>query len=166
MTAQMFFSNPIVIGAILALLVILAFVFLRPRQRVRLSEDDRPVRPHMHFSNEAEGRGLAGEAAAGTADVAGDILRAPVHEKLANPDGRNDDLLMLKGIGPKLAATLRTIGITSFAQIASLSDDEVDRLDSQLGAFAGRLKRDRVVEQADYLARGDTDGFEQRFGKL
>jgi len=23
-----------------------------------------------------------------------------------------------------------------------------------------------VVEQADYLARGDVDGYEQRFGKL
>ena len=28
------------------------------------------------------------------------------------------------------------------------------------------LTRDRIVEQADYLARGDTDGFEQKFGKL
>ena len=27
-------------------------------------------------------------------------------------------------------------------------------------------QRDRVVEQADYLARGDRDGFEERFGRL
>ena len=32
-----------------------------------------------------EGRGLAGEAAAATSDVTGDILGAPVHSKL---DGR------------------------------------------------------------------------------
>ena len=43
---------------------------------------------------------------------------------------------------------------------------EIERLDEQLGAFRGRIKRDRIVEQADYLARGDTDGFEQRFGAL
>ena len=42
----------------------------------------------------------------------------------------------------------------------------IDRLDPQLGAFRGRIARDRIVEQADYLARGDVDGFEQRFGKL
>jgi hypothetical protein len=43
---------------------------------------------------------------------------------------------------------------------------EVERLDESLGAFRGRLTRDRVVEQADYLARGDIDGFEEKFGKL
>jgi len=39
-------------------------------------------------------------------------------------------------------------------------------LDDRLGPFKGRLERDRVVEQASYLARGDRDGFEARFGKL
>ena len=35
-----------------------------------------------------------------------------------------------------------------------------------MGAFEGRIARDRLVEQAGYLARGDTDGFEAKFGKL
>ncbi len=35
-----------------------------------------------------------------------------------------------------------------------------------MGPFKGRLARDRVAEQAGYLARGDTDGFEEKFGKL
>jgi predicted flap endonuclease-1-like 5' DNA nuclease len=39
-------------------------------------------------------------------------------------------------------------------------------LDDKLGAFKGRLARDRVVEQANYLARDDRDGFEAKFGKL
>ena len=42
----------------------------------------------------------------------------------------------------------------------------MDRLDERLGAFKGRLTRDRIVEQADYLSRDDVDGYEQRFGKL
>ncbi|MES2147494.1 MAG: hypothetical protein V4491_06560, partial [Pseudomonadota bacterium] len=66
----------------------------------------------------------------------------------------------------KLAETLRDLGFNRFDQIASLSANEVERLDDQLGAFRGRLVRDRIVEQADYLARNDIDGFEQRFGKL
>jgi predicted flap endonuclease-1-like 5' DNA nuclease len=35
-----------------------------------------------------------------------------------------------------------------------------------MGPFQGRLARDRVIEQADYLARGDVEGFEEKFGKL
>jgi hypothetical protein len=35
-----------------------------------------------------------------------------------------------------------------------------------MGPFQGRLARDRVAEQADYLARGDIEGFEEKFGKL
>jgi predicted flap endonuclease-1-like 5' DNA nuclease len=73
---------------------------------------------------------------------------------------------LLKGVGPKFADALRAAGIYSFDQIATLSPVGVDRLDEQLGAFRGRIGRDRIVEQADYLARNDIDGFEQKFGKL
>jgi predicted flap endonuclease-1-like 5' DNA nuclease len=61
---------------------------------------------------------------------------------------------------------LNGMGIIRFDQLARLSDAEVERIDVTLGAFRGRLTRDKVVVQADYLARGDIDGFEQRFGKL
>jgi len=39
-------------------------------------------------------------------------------------------------------------------------------LDERMGPFRGRLAKDRIREQADYLGRGDMDGFEERFGKL
>jgi predicted flap endonuclease-1-like 5' DNA nuclease len=39
-------------------------------------------------------------------------------------------------------------------------------IDESLGAFRGRLERDRVLEQADFLARGDIAGYEAKFGKL
>ena len=77
-----------------------------------------------------------------------------------------DDLCLLKGVGPKFADALHAAGYFNFGQIARLSPVEIERLDAQLGAFSGRITRDRIVEQADYLARNDTDGFEQRFGKL
>lgn len=153
---------------IVALLVVVAVWLLvfRQRQTVRLT-DSAPVRPHMAAKMAAgEGRGLAGEAAAGVADVTGEIIGAPVHRKLANLDGPADDLLLLKGVGPKLATTLQDLGFHRFEQIASLTPNEVERIDERLGSFRGRLTRDRIVEQADYLARNDIDGFEQRFGKL
>jgi predicted flap endonuclease-1-like 5' DNA nuclease len=146
----------------LAILVVLVLL-LRPRQRVKLT-DSAPIRPHM--AHKAEGRGIVGEAAAAASDVAGDILHAPVHAKLGGGEQDGDDLEQLKGVGPKFAETLRALGFTRFEQIAGLSPTEVERLDSQVGAFGGRIARDRIVEQAAYLARNDIDGFEQQFGKL
>jgi predicted flap endonuclease-1-like 5' DNA nuclease len=144
---------------------ILAFLLVRPRQRVRLT-DSAPVRPHMAQSRPPEGRGLAGEHAAAASDVTGELLNARVHHKLDRLGKPGDDLCQINGIGPKLADVLHDLGFHRFEQLASLSPAEIERLDPQLGPFRGRLTRDRIVEQADYLARGDIDGFEDRFGKL
>jgi predicted flap endonuclease-1-like 5' DNA nuclease len=158
---------PLVLVAVLVL-ALLAFVILRPRQRVRLNSDSAPVRPHMAHANQrapGEGRGLAGEAAAAASDVTGELLGAPVHRTLAGEDQR-DEFCRMKGVGPKFADALHAQGFARFEQLAQVTPEEIDRLDTHLGAFHGRLKRDRVPEQADYLARGDIDGYEARFGKL
>ena len=154
---------PVILLAV-ALLVILALLFLRPRQRVALTES-APLRPHMQQAHPREGRGIAGEAAAATSDLAGDIIQAPVHRALEG-DVARDDLCIMKGVGPRFAEALHAAGFYNFGQLAGLTPVEVERLDQQLGAFRGRISRDRVVEQAAYLARNDMDGFEQRFGKL
>ena len=150
---------------IAAIAVAIAFTLLRPRQRVRLT-DSAPVRPHMAKSRPPEGRGLAGEAAAAASDVTGELLGAPVRRKLAGGGKTGDELCMIKGVGPKFEDALNKLGFHRFEQLARMSPTEVDRLDAQLGAFSGRITRDRIVEQAEYLARNDIDGFEQRFGKL
>ena len=153
----------IVIAAIVILA--LAWLLLRPRQRVALS-DSTPLRPHMvNPKPEAEGRGIVGEAAAATSDITGEIIRAPVHQALAGNETR-DEFTRMKGVGPKFADALHALGYNRYDQLARLTAEELARLDSQLGPFGGRLQRDRVIEQADYLGRGDTDGFENRFGKL
>jgi len=150
----------IVIGLLIGLVV--GYMIFRPRQRVSLT-DSAPRRPHM---GGGEGRGLADEAAAATTDIAGQVLGTQVHAELPGASGPADDLLQLKGVGPKMAALLNDRGITRFDQIARLTDDQVEALDGSLGAFRGRFGRDRIVEQSHYLARGDIDGFEARFGKL
>ena len=151
---------------VIVVALVLAFILLRPKQRVTLT-DSAPLRPHMtQHQRPPEGRGIAGEAAAATSDVAGDIIRAPVHRELDGAKEPHDDLCALKGVGPKFADALHAIGFTRYEQIAHLTPTEIERIDGQLGAFRGRLIRDRIVEQAAYLARGDTDGFEQQFGKL
>ena len=155
---------PIVLIA-LAIGLITGYLLMRPRQRVKLT-DSAPVRPHMTSRRSGEGKGLSDEIAAATSDVAGQMLGSKVHSHLPGASGPPDNLERLKGVGPKLATMLNAVGIIRFDQLARLSEAEVERIDASLGAFRGRLTRDQVVEQADYLARGDVDGFEQRFGKL
>ena len=94
-----------------AIAIAIAFILLRPRQRVKLT-DSAPTRPHM-AKRAAEGRGLAGEAAAATSDVTGDILRAPVRNKLDGAASRGDDLCLIKGIGPKFEDALNASAFTA-----------------------------------------------------
>ena len=157
----------ILVGLLIGILV--GYFIFRPRQRVTLS-DDRPIRPHMTVAaappTHDRHDGIADEAARATSDVAGQMLGANVSGQLPTAEGDPDDLQKLKGVGPKLAAMLNAMGLTRFEQIASLSPGQVEAIDAELGAFRGRLKRDRIVEQAHYLARGDTDGYRATFGAL
>jgi predicted flap endonuclease-1-like 5' DNA nuclease len=114
----------------------------------------------------AEGNAVTDQAAAAISDVAGEILQVPTHEELPGASGPPDNLQTLKGVGPKLASQLNELGISRFDQLASLSPSQAASIDERLGTFKGRLARDRVVEQAGYLARDDRAGFEAAFGKL
>ncbi|MFM5947805.1 MAG: hypothetical protein ACKOPM_01045 [Novosphingobium sp.] len=77
-----------------------------------------------------------------------------------------DDLSRIKGLGPKLQALLPTLGLSTYAQIAALTEADLAELDGKLGAFAGRPAKDNWVEQARFLAEGDVEGFEGKFGKV
>ncbi|MBB3647359.1 NADH-quinone oxidoreductase subunit E [Rhizobium sp. BK619] len=62
-----------------------------------------------------------------------------------------DDLKLIAGIGPKLEQVLNAKGIRSFAEIAAWSDEDIARLDAELG-FNGRIGRDDWSGQAKVLA--------------
>jgi predicted flap endonuclease-1-like 5' DNA nuclease len=143
-----------------------------PKVERKLGEDGSPYvasqeRPYMTAPPPPEpapapGKGVADEVATATTDVAGEVLGVEV----ARPAGPADDLRQLKGVGPKFVARLADLGITRFDQLAGLNANEAAHLDERMGPFQGRLARDRVIEQADLLARGDIESFEERFGKL
>lgn len=146
---------------VIALIIGLAvafWAFRRSRDRSDQALDRRSDGP--------EGNGLLDEYAAATQDMAGEILGVDAHPEIPGPSGPPDNLRLLKGVGPKLAAQLNEFGITRFDQLARFTETEIALLDRRMGAFEGRIARDRLVEQACYLERGDTDGFEAKFGKL
>ena len=113
-----------------------------------------------------EGNALTDEYSAATRDIAGEMLGVDAHVAIPGAEGPPDNLQTMKGVGPKLASQLNQAGVTRFDQLAALSPNEIAYLDARMGAFQGRIARDRLVEQAHYLARGDTDGFEATFGRL
>lgn len=80
--------------------------------------------------------------------------------------GDADDLLQIKGIGPKLNTLLISLGVTRFDQIAAWGAAEIDKVDDHLGNFKNRITRDSWVEQAGLLAKGMIAEFETKFGKL
>jgi predicted flap endonuclease-1-like 5' DNA nuclease len=90
----------------------------------------------------------------------------PVSPAVAAPADQPDDLLRLKGVGPKLNTLLIDLGVTSYARIAGWTDADIAAIDARLGNFKGRPIRDQWVDQAGYLARGDIAGFEAKYGKL
>ena len=92
---------------------------------------------------------------------------APAPSPAPAPDApaAADDLARIKGVGPKLVALLGELGVTSYAQIAAWTDADVERIDAQLGRFAGRITRDQWIEQAKMLSAGDEAGFTERFGR-
>lgn len=93
-----------------------------------------------------------------TSEVVDEAIEAapePVQEVLAAlaPEPvAPDDLTVLTGIGPKLAAALAERGVTRFAQIAAWTDEDIAGFDKEL-KLMGRIGREAWVAQATRLAR-------------
>lgn len=64
--------------------------------------------------------------------------------RAAQPD---DDLKVIKGIGPVLERKLKGLGITSYGQMAALTPEEIARLGRTLG-IGDRINRDNWVGRA------------------
>ncbi|MFD1982837.1 NADH-quinone oxidoreductase subunit E [Mesorhizobium newzealandense] len=75
-----------------------------------------------------------------------------------------DDLKLISGVGPKIEGVLHSLGIFTFAQVASWKKAERDWVDGYL-AFHGRIDRDDWVKQAKALAKGGVAEYIRVFGK-
>jgi len=77
--------------------------------------------------------------------------RASETKAIAQAPIRQDDLKQISGVGPGLEKKLQDAGITSYAQIAALTDAEIQDLEANVVKFAGRIKRDDWIGQAQQL---------------
>ncbi|WP_299812624.1 NADH-quinone oxidoreductase subunit E [uncultured Roseibium sp.] len=121
------------------------------------------ARPDANDRTEVE-VARSGGASGGTAS---DQDKAPAGDEKAPETltqargGKPDDLKKLKGVGPKLEATLNELGFYHFDQVASWGPQEVAWVDSRL-KFKGRIERDGWIEQAKTLAGGGDTEFSKR----
>ncbi len=71
-------------------------------------------------------------AKAETASAAQPLFQAPA--------GAADDLIVIKGIGPVAAEQLKEQGITTFAQLAALTEDEIATIDAHMPFSADQIR--------------------------
>ncbi|GHF58781.1 50S ribosomal protein L21 [Seohaeicola zhoushanensis] len=105
----------------------------------------------------ADKSGVKAAVGAGSVSVAAVAAAAPKAEKPAKAAkapkaATGDDLKKLSGVGPALEKKLIEAGVTSFAQIAAWTEDDVAAMDEKL-SFKGRIQREGWIEQAKELAK-------------
>lgn len=76
---------------------------------------------------------------------------APAKAAAPAADQAADDLKKLSGVGPALEKKLLAGGVTSFAQIAAWSADDVASVDAEL-ALKGKIEKEGWIAQAKDLA--------------
>lgn len=119
------------------------------RSRLRDREGDETTRLREAVAHQ---RGVLDEKEALIRRLLDRLGVAP--EALSGPD----DLKLISGVGPALERLLHKLGITTYEQIATFDDAEIDRVAGALGAFDYRIRSDHWVEQAAELARKKVAG--------
>lgn len=80
--------------------------------------------------------------------------KAPAPKAEAAPAAAGgDDLKQLSGVGPALEKKLHAAGVTTFAQIAAWTPEDVADMDQKL-SFKGRIEREGWIAQAQEKTKG------------
>ena len=95
------------------------------------------------------------EAPAATAPAATDKPAALPEQASATPPSTSggDNLSLISGVGPKIKQSLHELGYTRFDQIAALTPDEIEAIETALKS-KGRVARDEWIAQARELMDG------------
>lgn len=85
-----------------------------------------------------------------TDDADSEAVAKPKAKAVAAATAGADDLKQLSGVGPALEKKLHENGVTTFAQIAAWTPEDVAAMDEKL-SFKGRIDREGWIEQAKKL---------------
>ncbi len=110
---------------------------------VRGRKDEKEAGPPVTAAASPASEGRADDAAADPAPAGA-------------PSGSDspDDLTVIKGLGKVKAARLAASGITSYAQIAAWTDDDIAEVGLAVNTSPGQIKREDWVGQAKVLSEG------------
>lgn len=78
--------------------------------------------------------------------------KAPAKKASSKKAEGGDDLTRISGVGPVIVKKLHAQGVTTFAQIAAWTPEDVAAMDDVLN-FKGRIDRDNWLEQAAGFAK-------------
>lgn len=90
--------------------------------------------------------------AAPKAEAKADKPKTDERGRLAQAEGKADDLKKISGVGPAMEKKLNAAGIFHFWQVADLNKTQAQELDDEAG-LGGRIERDEWVKQAKQLAK-------------
>lgn len=100
------------------------------------------------------------------AKVAAPVAAAAAVAKAAPKASTRDDLKIIEGIGPKVEELLNAKGIYTFAQVAEMSQEEIDAFLEGAGPRFAIRKGDAWAEQAVLARDGKFDDLEALRGVL
>ncbi|MCG2460327.1 polysulfide reductase NrfD [Flavobacteriaceae bacterium F89] len=133
-------------------------------KKLRLDHENEPIEHvDMDPSSVEPSANIQGEYFTGKADqkTDSDSAQALSHKKIGDLIGTvgafdpseqtADNLKKISGVGPVMERKLNQLGIYTFGQVSRMTDREYDLLDSIIGEFPGRAKRDDWAGQARVL---------------
>ena len=109
---------------------------------------------NVDYTDVDEIEGAEAKAAALAADEAEAAAAEP------EPEPEPQDLRRIEGIGPKIDATLKAAGYTTYAKVAGASESEL-REALATGGIKFAPAAASWADQAQYLADGDEDGLQE-----
>jgi large subunit ribosomal protein L21 len=97
--------------------------------------------------------GIAASALAAVAAAKAQGIDTDKFQHLDKPIGQADDLKLISGVGPAIEKKLNAIGIWHYWQVKALSEEDIAKVEDQVG-FKGRAHRDDWMGQANDLMAG------------
>ena len=116
----------------------------QPAGAVKTGHAEMPEDEGQPVAAKAAGKAKSRPAATRVAAAMSAPAPAPVDA------AAEEDLTVIKGLGPKAAATLKQAGVTRIAQIAAWDEAEIESWDARING-RGRIVRDDWVGQAGRL---------------